>query len=113
MTAPNTPLESGESHIVPSHKKENAAGRGLREQLMAILKGIDEDELESGHGWWETSTGAEFGAKKFEEVLRFVAQRERAARLDELKRAKRQGYIAGNLMHKVDRRIAALEQEGK
>ena len=27
-----------------------------------LLKGIDEQELDGGDGWWETSTGAEFGA---------------------------------------------------
>lgn len=30
-------------------------------------------------------------------------------RLDELKRAKLQGYIAGNLVHKVNRRIATIQ----
>ena len=33
-----------------------------REAVIAILKGIDETEIESPDGWWETSTGAEFGA---------------------------------------------------
>ena len=33
-----------------------------REAVIALLKGIDETEVESPDGWWETSTGAEFGA---------------------------------------------------
>lgn len=33
-----------------------------------ILKGIDETECDSEDGWWETSVGAGFGAKKLEEI---------------------------------------------
>ncbi|WP_241473788.1 hypothetical protein [Mycolicibacterium neoaurum] len=33
------------------------------------------------------------------------------AKLNELEHAKRNGYIAGNLMHKVDRRIAELTKQ--
>lgn len=33
-----------------------------RETIIAMLKGIDQTECESADGWWETSTGAEFGA---------------------------------------------------
>lgn len=33
-----------------------------REALIALLKGIDQTETESPDGWWETSTGADFGA---------------------------------------------------
>ncbi len=33
-----------------------------REALIGLLKGIDETEIESADGWWETSSGAEFGA---------------------------------------------------
>lgn len=33
-----------------------------------ILKGIDKDEIEDVDGWWETSTGVEFGEKKLHEV---------------------------------------------
>jgi hypothetical protein len=33
-----------------------------REALIALLKGIDQSETESPDGWWETSTGADFGA---------------------------------------------------
>lgn len=33
-----------------------------REALIGLLKGIDKTEIESTDGWWETSSGAEFGA---------------------------------------------------
>jgi hypothetical protein len=32
-----------------------------QERIIALLKGIDEDECDSPDGWWETSTGVEFG----------------------------------------------------
>lgn len=44
-------------------------------------------------------------------LLAWNEQRVRAARIDELKRAKMQGYIAGPLTHKIDRRIAALKSQ--
>jgi hypothetical protein len=33
-----------------------------REAVIGLLRGIDQTETESADGWWETSTGAEFGA---------------------------------------------------
>ena len=39
----------------------------LIEQTKELLKGIDETELNGG--WWETSTGAEFGAEKLKELI--------------------------------------------
>ena len=36
-------------------------------KIREILKGIDQLDSVEG-GWWETSTGAEFGAKKLAEV---------------------------------------------
>ncbi len=43
----------------------------LKERIKAILDGIDREENASdfSDGWWETSTGAAFGAKKLAEVL--------------------------------------------
>ena len=38
------------------------------DKLNEILKGIDKDQCDSSDGWWETSSGAEFGAKKLKEV---------------------------------------------
>ena len=40
-------------------------------KLNEILKGIDQDSGEED-GWWETSCGAEFGAKKLKEVQDLV-----------------------------------------
>lgn len=44
----------------------------LAEQIKDILKGIEETEIDSVEGWWETSTGAEFGATKLKELLALV-----------------------------------------
>ena len=33
-----------------------------REAILPMLKGIDQTECEDPDGWWETSTGAAFGA---------------------------------------------------
>jgi|13_taG_2_1085334.scaffolds.fasta_scaffold32635_2 hypothetical protein len=38
------------------------------EKIKEILKGIDKDMSEDKKGWWETSTGAGFGAKKLKEI---------------------------------------------
>jgi hypothetical protein len=43
-------------------------------QIEKILEGIDKDELEAANGWWETSTGAEFGLKKLNEIRALLAQ---------------------------------------
>ncbi len=40
----------------------------LLKAIEAILEGIDKTENESERGWWETSTGAEFGATKLAEI---------------------------------------------
>ena len=40
-------------------------------KIREILKGIDQEDTVEG-GWWETSTGAEFGAKKLAEVEAYV-----------------------------------------
>jgi hypothetical protein len=43
-------------------KRLEAEIRAEREALIGLLKGIDKTEIESADGWWETSSGAEFGA---------------------------------------------------
>ena len=40
--------------------------------IKSVLTGIDQTEIESPEGWWETSTGAEFGQEKLEQVLKLV-----------------------------------------
>lgn len=44
------------------------------EQIEKILEGIDKTEMEDENGWWETSTGAEFGAQKLEELKKLVRE---------------------------------------
>lgn len=48
-----------------------------KEKLIAdikdrILFGIDKTETENLFGWWETSTGAEFGEKKLAAVIKAI-----------------------------------------
>lgn len=51
-------------------------------KISTILEGIDCTEINSTNGWWETSTGAEFGDKKKTDVLNFQkSQLERAYQL--------------------------------
>lgn len=45
-----------------------------------VLAGIDRTEGESEEGWWETSTGAEFGAKKRDELVAALGPSTPAAR---------------------------------
>ena len=44
-----------------------------RDELEAIVNdvliGIDKSETDSADGWWETSTGAEFGKQKKQELI--------------------------------------------
>jgi hypothetical protein len=44
----------------------------LIEEIKELLKGIDETETQSNEGWWETSTGADFGAEKLKELIALV-----------------------------------------
>ena len=39
-----------------------------REAILPMLKGIDQTECEDPDGWWETSTGADFGAGILESI---------------------------------------------
>ena len=41
-------------------------------QIRELLKGIDECEIDTDDGWWETSVGVEFGRKKLEELIALV-----------------------------------------
>lgn len=43
-------------------------------QVREMLKGIDSDESAHSEGWWETSTGAAFGAEKLAGVIALVRQ---------------------------------------
>lgn len=46
--------------------------------VKTVLKGIDQTETESPDGWWETSTGAEFGAKKLQHIIGLLTTKEKA-----------------------------------
>jgi len=44
------------------------AKREERQRISKLLEGIDKTEIESNIGWWETSTGAEFGKKILDSI---------------------------------------------
>lgn len=66
--------DSGEEILHAAEQRLESWGAATRvdERSLArarrILNGIDKTESESGEGWWETSTGAEFGAKKLDQI---------------------------------------------
>lgn len=39
-----------------------------REEIIWLLSGIDQTETDAPGGWWETSTGAKFGARILEAI---------------------------------------------
>lgn len=41
-------------------------------EIPKILEGIDTDEVANEEGWWETSTGAKFGAAKLKQLLDLI-----------------------------------------
>ena len=47
----------------------------LIENIKELLKGIDQTENESDDGWWETSTGAEFGRDKLNMLIELVEKK--------------------------------------
>ena len=44
----------------------------LIEDIKELLKGIDQTENESDDGWWETSTGAEFGRNRMNMLIELI-----------------------------------------
>ena len=44
----------------------------LIEDIKELLKGIDQTENESDDGWWETSTGAEFGRNRLNTLIELI-----------------------------------------
>lgn len=57
----------------PSGPRSDEQGFGdLLATLETILAGIDQDEAEDDNGWWETSTGAEFGAGVLQKIREAV-----------------------------------------
>ena len=52
----------------------------LTDSVREILRGIDKDDMtysDEEAGWWETAEGAEFGARKLQEVVSLVEEAER------------------------------------
>jgi hypothetical protein len=54
---------------IPDADKE-----ALLEKLRAILNGIDHTETDHPEGWWETSTGADFGRERLKLIEQFVRE---------------------------------------
>ena len=55
-----------------SQLPEKSTKEPLISALKEVLKGIDQTECDSEDGWWETSCGADFGAKKLQHVIGLV-----------------------------------------
>lgn len=49
--------------------KNELSKEELLEKILEILDGIDKDELESTNGWWENSSGADFGKYKKAKII--------------------------------------------
>jgi len=41
-------------------------------RIREILKGIDKDQVESDDGYWETSSGKEYGEKVLATLLQYI-----------------------------------------
>ncbi len=67
---PNRPDRYGQ---VDGEGKPDTEGHRvtIRQQLQAMLIGIDTCSTEHDEAWWETSTGADFGHKKLEQLIAF------------------------------------------
>lgn len=61
-------LHCGIKQEKPAKKEESCLTKAV-EIITEELKGIDSDELTNDYGWWETSTGAEWGANKLKTIL--------------------------------------------
>lgn len=81
--------------------KSNDAELPKHDWIDDCLKGIDQDEVESIDGWWETSAGAEFGAKKKAELKSTIetklAEAELRGQIKELRHSVIKGYIPDNV----------------
>lgn len=65
-------LAAGE--MVAVLQAEQRASGSLIERVVSTLDGIDKTEIEAASGWWETSTGADFGARKLAAVIRALCR---------------------------------------
>lgn len=73
-------------------------------EAKAVVKDVVDDSVML----WTPKMEAKAIKTLSQAAIRYGERMVVAARIDELERAKRQGYIAGNLVHKVDNRLAAL-----
>ena len=46
----------------------------LIDEIKFILAGIDKDETADPEGWWETRSGANFGAEKLADVIAAIGK---------------------------------------
>jgi len=60
--------------------------QSFEERLMLILEGIDKDQCEDKKGWWETSTGSDFGKRKLQKIKAFIRTEISRAKKEEWKR---------------------------
>lgn len=54
--------------VIYTHTQLVQAVKDALEEAISFLHGIDMQEQEHPDGWWETSTGAEFGAAKIDAI---------------------------------------------
>jgi len=57
----NSEVDAAEWHTARDERFAALVAAHEREAVIALLQGIDETDSD-GMGWWETSTGADFGA---------------------------------------------------
>lgn len=98
----------------------NPSDQITQEKLEEILDGIDKTEIEYENGWWETSTGAEFGAKTKQELQALIDSAKREGAIEELKKLldfpvavtpnAHFGYDDMVFLDDIKDRIAQLEQ---
>ena len=87
----------------------------LIEKIRDILKGIDKDVCQDKDGWWETSTGAEFGVKKLKEIEYLVKNcsiPEEVAEYEAIKKALAKPRFIETLLSEENAKKMALEYTG-
>lgn len=51
----------------------------LLAEVRELLAGIDQDQIDSEQGWWETTDGAKFGAGRLDALEKLLRERLRKA----------------------------------
>jgi hypothetical protein len=87
-----------------------------------VLDGIDEDECDSRNGWWETSTGAAFGAQKKVDIIEAMEYVERRGKLAGLRECEAMARYRADHMYRpasdavnqfADHIAACIAREGE